>query len=468
MSTLAFLALAFLAQDPAPAPVSFHRDVRPLLQASCTGCHQPARDRGGVVLVRHADLVTAQGEEAPLVAPGAPDESLLLEVLSPFEDVPPAMPKDAAPLPPAAVALVRRWILEGAVDDSPAAVQRDPGAAPVYPCAPVVTSLAFSPIGALLAVAGRGEVLLHRADGSALVARLVGLSERVESIAFSPDGARLAVAGGTPGEGGELQVWRVDGGALELSVPVTHDTLAGLSWSPDGALVAFGCKDETVRAHDAQSGAPVLYQKAHEDWVLGTAFSTDGTHLVSVGRDRSLKLVKIETQQFIDNITSITPGALRGGLMCVARHPLRDELLVGGADGRPRVYRMFREQKRVIGDDYNLLVAFEPLLGRVYSAAWSPDGGRVVAGSSLEGRGEVRLVQVEGAATLWSRPLDSGVYAVAYRPDGALVAAAGFDGRVRLFDTNDGALLADFVPVPILGPGAHADARSVDAQGGAQ
>ena len=32
-----------------------------------------------------------------------------------------------------------------------------------------------------------------------LVARLVGMSERIESVAFSPDGAALAVAGGSPG-----------------------------------------------------------------------------------------------------------------------------------------------------------------------------------------------------------------------------------------------------------------------------
>ena len=39
----------------------------------------------------------------------------------------------------------------------------------------------------------------------------------------------------------------------------------------------------------------------------------------------------------MDNITSITPGVLKGGLNAVARHPTRDEIVVGGADGVAKV-----------------------------------------------------------------------------------------------------------------------------------
>ena len=41
------------------------------------------------------------------------------------------------------------------------------------------------------------------------MARLVGLSERIQSLAFSPDGKYLAVTGGSPGRFGEVQVWDV-------------------------------------------------------------------------------------------------------------------------------------------------------------------------------------------------------------------------------------------------------------------
>ena len=106
---------------------------------------------------------------------------------------------------------------------------------------------------------------------------------------------------------------------LLVSVPVTFDTLYGVSWSPDGKTIAFGCSDNTVRAVDSLTGKQVLQMGTHSDWVLGTVFSQDGLHLVSVGRDMSMKLTEVATQRFIDNVTSITPGALKGGLMAVDR-----------------------------------------------------------------------------------------------------------------------------------------------------
>jgi len=133
----------------------------------------------------------------------------------------------------------------------------------------------------MLAVAGFHEVLLHKADGSGLLARLVGMSERIESVRFSPDGTKLAVTGGRPARSGEVQIWNVAEKKLLVSVPVTNDSVFGASWSPDGKKVAFGCTDKSVRVVNAETGAQVLYQSAHDDWVLGTTFSVDGSHLVS-------------------------------------------------------------------------------------------------------------------------------------------------------------------------------------------
>src|SRR5262249_8387559 len=156
-----------------------------------------------------------------------------------------------------------------------------------------------------------------------------------------------------------------------LSVPVSYDTLYGVSWSPDGSRIAFGCADNTVRAIDANTGEQVLQQGSHSDWVLATVFSKDGSHLVSVGRDRTTKLTEVATQRFVDNVPSIAPGALKGGLQAIARHPERDEVVVGGADGVAKVYRLFRLTARVIGDDSNLIRRMPPMRGRIFSVAVS-------------------------------------------------------------------------------------------------
>jgi len=451
------------AKPAEAAKVRFYHDIRPFLQERCQGCHQPAKPSGGFVMTSLEGLKKGGESEAPGIVPGDPDKSELLSQILPSGKEPPAMPKGGDPLRKDQVELVRRWIAEGAVDDTPkmAAVQIDMKHPPVYSLPPVLTSVDYSPDSALLAVSGYHEVLLHKVDAAASdppVARLVGLSERIESAVFSPDGKRLAVAGGSPCRMGEVQVWDVAKRELLLSVPVTFDTVYGVSWSSDGKKIAFGCSDNTVRAIDAETGKQVFFQGAHNDWAIDTVFSTDNSHLISVSRDRSMKLNEVATERFVDNITSITPGALKGGLITVDRNPKKDELLVGGADGEPKIYQMFRTKARVIGDDFNLIRKFDGLPGRIFSARYSADGTRIVVGSSNDGQGEARVYQ-EADAKLVSRFGDKNgpVYSVAFRPDGKQVAAAGFDGIVRLYDPDTGKLVREFVAVPIT-PAAVAQA----------
>jgi WD40 repeat protein len=243
-----------------------------------------------------------------------------------------------------------------------------------------------------------------------------------------------------------------------------------VSWSHDGKQIAFGCADNSVRAIEAESCKQTLFSGAHNDWVLGTTFSSDSQYLVSVGRDRSMKLIEVSTERFIDNITSITPGALKGGLMAVALKPkkdatmskvppdvpngkphLYDELLIGGSDGTPRLYKMHREVKRVIGDDANKVREYEALPGRITCLAFNADGTQFVVGSSIDETGEARIYATagDGKRLFTCEGIKGGVYTVAFHPAGKQVAVAGFDGLIRLCDATNGKLVKEFVPVPV-------------------
>ena len=436
------------AKPEQPVKVSFYRHVRPILQRHCSGCHQPSKQGGNLQLISFETFFKGGDGGASFLA-GKPDESLIVKQISGEK---PEMPLNADPLSAKQVETIRNWIAQGGTDDTPAAAKDDVSSTkpPVYTASPVITALAFSPDSTLLAVSGYHEVVLHKADGSEPAGRLIGRSPRINSIRFSPDGTKLAAAGGAPSLFGEIQFWDIVKRELVRSDTVGFDTLYGACFNDDGSLLSFGTFDNRVRAIQVADGKQVMSMDAHADLVYGTAFSLKNDHVISVSRDMSMKLTELKTSQFVDNITSITPGALKGGVMVVQRHPKEEQLLIGGADGEPKLYKIFRTQARQIGDDFNRLRSYTKLPGRVVSVNFNADGSRFVVGSSNATSGAARIYKTDTEAPLYElKGHTAGVFAVAFRPDGKHVATGGLDGIVRLFDAETGALVKEFVPVTI-------------------
>ena len=73
-AAVAFGSVAFLGAASAQAPVSFHRDVRPILEKRCSGCHQPAIRGGKLSVVTYAALKSGGVSGAGFVS-GKPADS---------------------------------------------------------------------------------------------------------------------------------------------------------------------------------------------------------------------------------------------------------------------------------------------------------------------------------------------------------------------------------------------------------
>jgi hypothetical protein len=111
------LAAVFLCPIArADEPVSFNRDIRPIMSNTCFHCHgndATTREAGMRLDVRDAALVATDGGVVPIV-PGDPDSSEIIKRI--FDEDDPMPPESAhKPLTDAQKELFRRWVAEGAV-----------------------------------------------------------------------------------------------------------------------------------------------------------------------------------------------------------------------------------------------------------------------------------------------------------------------------------------------------------------
>src|SRR5258706_16451761 len=117
--SLGFGILAPVLAGAEPAkPVSYYHDLMPIFKRSCTGCHHPGKLKGELDLTAFAAFQKG-GKHGSAFKPGEPKDSRVVEEVSGKE---PSMPKEGDPLSKTEIALIERWIQQGATNDTPSGV----------------------------------------------------------------------------------------------------------------------------------------------------------------------------------------------------------------------------------------------------------------------------------------------------------------------------------------------------------
>ncbi|MDA0587004.1 MAG: hypothetical protein O2820_03595 [Planctomycetota bacterium] len=407
------------AQVEAAVEVSFMRDVAPILNRRCTGCHGSRKTEGDYRLHSFKNLKTAgESDETPVV-PGKPGESeLFRRLIETDEEL--RMPQLDDALSVQEITIVRNWIEQGAKFDGsdeeasfrsimpprehPASPEKYRRPVPIY-------ALAFSPDGSELAVGGYHEVTVWNPEAGTLIGRIGKLPERIQALSFSRDGSRLLVAGGSPGDYGEVCLVDLKTGMRSLVLGTFEDIVLDATFSPDESVIAAGSADRSVRAWNAIDGKLLWSSSVHSDWVTGVSISHDGRFVASSSRDFTVK----------------THDAKTGALFTTYNGHQRQ---YGQFTGRFRIYDVeFAEESPL---------AFSAGEGNAVRV-WEVEKARLENGTA--GDMEARF-----AKKGHTRYIDYGpqktVYAVCVR-GGSVFLAAG-DGSVSQFEAETGNRVRDY------------------------
>ncbi|MBX3742482.1 MAG: PSD1 domain-containing protein [Akkermansiaceae bacterium] len=115
------LPLSVVAEEPL---LTFEKDVRPILKAHCIHCHGEEEDPDGDVDLRLRRFMEEVTMEAggQLLVPGHPEHSGLVSIIRSGE-----MPKKAKKLPDEELAVIEKWIKQGATTARPEPESLPPG-----------------------------------------------------------------------------------------------------------------------------------------------------------------------------------------------------------------------------------------------------------------------------------------------------------------------------------------------------
>ena len=449
---LAVLAIAprcATAQGDPPKPVSFIREVAPILVGACQACHGPKTAESNYRLDTFEMLMQPGDFGTPPVTAGNVDDSEFYRLIT-ADDSHARMPNNGGRLADSEIQTIANWILQGAKFDGQNAatplrdqIPRDiphPAAPTAYPAAIPITAMAFTSDGSQLLVGGYHELLIWDPAAAKLVAHVGNIPQRTFGMAFSPDNSWLAVAGGSPGVAGEVRLIPWEGGPKRDAEPTIlatqEDVFFDVAFRPDGKQLAASGADGSVRVFDVPAGTLRLKINSHSDWATGVCYSPDGKLIATASRDKMAKVFDAETGSLL-----VTHSEHNAPVRDVAFAPDGKAVISAGGN-RIRVWNV--QDSKLVGEMTGFENDIEALLA----------GGENVVGASADR--SVRQFKLADRTLIRTlAPHPAWVVSLAWHPASHRLAGGSFDGAVTVWDLENGAMVKQFLAIPLVGKASN-------------
>jgi WD40 repeat protein len=283
----------------------------------------------------------------------------------------------------------------------------------ILPAPGMVTCVAFSPVGLLLAIGRWSHVQLIDAETGKTLRLLTGHTGQVNDIAFSPDGSLIATASGDR----TVRISEVATGIHRTMLRGHDDEVGSVAFSPDGSLIATASDDRTVRTWDTATWTHRTTFNGHGDSVRSVAFSPDGSLIATASRDDTAR-----TWDTATGTQRVTFNGHRTWVRRVAFSPDGSLIATASRDNTVCLWDTTGTRRTILEHSDG-----------VNSVAFSPDGS-LIATASLDSSARI-WDTVTGTTSRMLKGHTDGVRDIAFSADGTLIASASRDGTVYLWDT---------------------------------
>ncbi|MFT5326378.1 MAG: mono/diheme cytochrome c family protein [Planctomycetaceae bacterium] len=363
-----------LAADAADkvAP-DYVKQIAPIFQKRCVGCHNADDAEGKLSLDSYADLQKG-GKHGPSFQPGDIASSRLLQLVT-GKAKPVMPPEDEERLTKEEIALLIAWVETGAKGpDGKEPTRRTlmvPKIAVAENAEGPIAAVAVSPDGSRIAVARFASVEIRDAASMKVVQRLTDFPGKVNSIEFSTDGARIIAGSGIAGLYGQASIWTIADGKQVAMFEGHRDSMYDAVLNRDQSVLATASYDKKIILWDVATGKELRTLLGHNGAVFDLDFSPDGTIVASASADQTIKLWQVSTGVRLDTLSQPLKDQY-----VVRFSPDGQHVIAGGLDNRIRVWKVVSRTKPQINPLVYSRIAAE---GSIIQLGFSPDGSRLVS-----------------------------------------------------------------------------------------
>jgi WD40 repeat protein/serine/threonine protein kinase len=227
----------------------------------------------------------------------------------------------------------------------------------------IVTRLAFSPDGSLLACCSQDSAALFLWDVQKKEQRVISSQEgaALVSCTWSSDGNELL----TLDRAGKLVIRNPAGESIRVVELHPSNPISAAAWHLSPWRVAAGLEDGNIVIWDGKSGQMQAAWKGHDRKILGLAFDRAGARLLSTGWDKLVKLWEVSSQKPLHHFP---PGTVNRGLAVFS--PDGQRLLAGDEDGTIFFWDASRGQQTLTLQGHGR---------KVTGMAFGPDGNFLIS-----------------------------------------------------------------------------------------
>ncbi|WNG24253.1 hypothetical protein F0U62_09645 [Cystobacter fuscus] len=281
----------------------------------------------------------------------------------------------------------------------------------------------YSPDGThILTTARDGTAYLWRTEGTEKPFELLGHSDYMSSATFSPDGTNILTAS----EDGTARLWNLRSQSTPFYIPMKSNTPAALS--PDSTRL-LTTSDYTVHISSTDgTGQRLGILQGHQDIVNSTAFSPDGTLVLTASNDGTARLWNAKDTWQPPRILNVN----KKKAVTSAIFSPDGSLILTIPDGpNARLWHTFTLED----EPFHTLKGHHK--GPLAFATFSPDSSRILTGAS---DGTLLWRTAKGEEPHRLRGHDGEPISATFSPDGAYILVTFSNGQLGLWLTRDTAM----------------------------